>query len=222
MTPATASDNGAITGFALQSQGTYTGTISVNSATGVVSLSNAGPIGTQTITVRATDNAARRRTQASRFPLRRAALDSLDAKSPASPAARSRDRAAQPDGKLIIAGTFNSVLGSHTQQYRAAQQRWDARHGFNPMRTAPFRAWSCKRMAKCCSAECSPPFSLTGHLPQPRGIGSHESMPTDVDNSFDPSANGGDEGVAIQADGKVLLGGAFTTLQHGAASATHE
>src|SRR4029077_16801740 len=53
--PATSSDNGTMS-FALLSQGTYTGTISVNSGTGAVSLSNAGPVGTSTITVRATDN----------------------------------------------------------------------------------------------------------------------------------------------------------------------
>ncbi len=53
--PTAASDNGNITGYAVQSQGTYTGTISVN-ASGVVSFSNAKPGGTHTITIRATDN----------------------------------------------------------------------------------------------------------------------------------------------------------------------
>ena len=53
--PATATDNGSITGYAVQSQGTYTGTISVNSS-GVVSISNAAPVGAHTITIRATDN----------------------------------------------------------------------------------------------------------------------------------------------------------------------
>ncbi|HNG29262.1 MAG TPA: FG-GAP-like repeat-containing protein, partial [Blastocatellia bacterium] len=53
--PTTATDNGSINSFAVQSQGTYTGTISVN-ASGVVSISNAAPVGNHTITVRATDN----------------------------------------------------------------------------------------------------------------------------------------------------------------------
>lgn len=43
------------TGYAVQSQGTYAGTISVN-ASGVVSVSNAAPPGTYTVTIRATDN----------------------------------------------------------------------------------------------------------------------------------------------------------------------
>ncbi|MBI1759805.1 MAG: CSLREA domain-containing protein, partial [Acidobacteria bacterium] len=49
-------DNGAVSTIALLSQGTYTGTISVNNGTGVVSFSNAKPGGTHTITLRVTDN----------------------------------------------------------------------------------------------------------------------------------------------------------------------
>ena len=55
--PATGpSDNGTISAIVLQSQGTYTGTIAVNNTTGVVSISNAAPGGTHTITVRISDN----------------------------------------------------------------------------------------------------------------------------------------------------------------------
>ncbi len=53
--PSTATDNGSISSYAVQSQGLYTGTISVN-ASGVVSISNAAPVGMHTITIRATDN----------------------------------------------------------------------------------------------------------------------------------------------------------------------
>jgi CSLREA domain-containing protein len=55
--PATGpTDNGSISSIVLQSQGTYTGTISVDNSTGVVSISNAAPVGTHTIRIRATDN----------------------------------------------------------------------------------------------------------------------------------------------------------------------
>ena len=55
--PATGpSDNLSVASIVLQSQGTYTGTISVDNGTGVVSISNAAPIGSHTITIRATDN----------------------------------------------------------------------------------------------------------------------------------------------------------------------
>ena len=50
------SDNGSVSTIAVQSQGTFTGTVMVNNTTGIVSISNAGPVGTHTITIRATDN----------------------------------------------------------------------------------------------------------------------------------------------------------------------
>jgi hypothetical protein len=55
--PATGpSDNGSVSTIVVQSQGTYTGTISVDNVTGVISISNATPNGSHTITIRATDN----------------------------------------------------------------------------------------------------------------------------------------------------------------------
>ena len=56
--PATGpSDNGSTPPVvALLSAGTYTGTLTVNAATGAVSFSNAQPAGSHTITIRATDN----------------------------------------------------------------------------------------------------------------------------------------------------------------------
>ncbi|HWS87865.1 MAG TPA: choice-of-anchor Q domain-containing protein [Pyrinomonadaceae bacterium] len=53
------SDNGSVSSVVLQSQGTYTGTVSVDNATGAVTFSNAAPVGTHAITVRATDNCGR-------------------------------------------------------------------------------------------------------------------------------------------------------------------
>src|SRR4029079_14136477 len=50
--PATGpADNGSLSSIAVQSHGTYTGTISVNNTTGVVSVSNAAPAGSHTIVV---------------------------------------------------------------------------------------------------------------------------------------------------------------------------
>src|SRR6185369_929170 len=55
--PATGpSDDGPFVFLAVQSVGTYTGTISVDNTFGRVSISNAAPAGTHTITIRATDN----------------------------------------------------------------------------------------------------------------------------------------------------------------------
>ncbi|MBK7598203.1 MAG: ExeM/NucH family extracellular endonuclease [Acidobacteria bacterium] len=54
--PATGpSDNGSVSTIIVQSKGTFTGTVAVNAA-GVVTISNAAPLGSHTITIRATDN----------------------------------------------------------------------------------------------------------------------------------------------------------------------
>ncbi len=64
--PATGpSDNGSVTSIVLLSQGSYTGTVSVNNGTGVVSISGAKLGGTHTITIRATDNCGNAVTDAS-------------------------------------------------------------------------------------------------------------------------------------------------------------
>ena len=57
ISPATGpSDNGTITSIVRQPGDTYTGGFSVNNSTGVVTLTDAAPVGTHTITIRATDN----------------------------------------------------------------------------------------------------------------------------------------------------------------------
>lgn len=50
------SDNGSINGILVQSTGTYSGGIVVNPSTGVITISNAAPIGNHSITIRAIDN----------------------------------------------------------------------------------------------------------------------------------------------------------------------
>ncbi|MFA5683362.1 MAG: hypothetical protein WCZ65_00660 [Lysobacteraceae bacterium] len=49
-------DNGSISSLAVQSSGTFTGSVAVNTGSGIVNLNNAAPTGTHTITIRATDN----------------------------------------------------------------------------------------------------------------------------------------------------------------------
>src|SRR5205085_8444164 len=63
VTPSAApADNGSIANIVASAPG-FTGTFSVNPATGVVNVSNAGPSGTFTVTVTATDNCGLTATQ---------------------------------------------------------------------------------------------------------------------------------------------------------------
>ena len=54
--PTTLSDNGPLVLTSVAGAGTYTGTLSIGATGGVLSLSNAAPVGAHTITVRAADN----------------------------------------------------------------------------------------------------------------------------------------------------------------------
>jgi CSLREA domain-containing protein len=64
VTPSAApADNGSITGASATASGAFTGTLSVNSATGVVTISNANPGGSFTVSVTFTDNCGATSTQ---------------------------------------------------------------------------------------------------------------------------------------------------------------
>jgi hypothetical protein len=56
ITPATGPTDTNLSSITVLSTGTYTGGISVNNTTGVVAISNAAPLGSHTITIRATDS----------------------------------------------------------------------------------------------------------------------------------------------------------------------
>jgi parallel beta-helix repeat protein len=101
--PTTATDNGSITGYTVQSQGTYTGTISVN-ASGVVSISNAAPVGNHTITIRATDNCGA--TTNAQFML---TVNSTNTAPTFTPAAAISRQQGSPAGAAITVGTVSDA-----------------------------------------------------------------------------------------------------------------
>jgi hypothetical protein len=97
--PATGpSDNGTITSIVVQSQGGYTGGISVNPTTGIVTITNAAPIGSHAITIRATDNCGA--TRDASFTL------TVDNTAPTfTPAAPITRQQGSPGGAPVVVGT---------------------------------------------------------------------------------------------------------------------
>jgi hypothetical protein len=99
--PATGpADNGSIASIVVQSQGTYTGGISVNGATGVITISNAAPIGAHTITIRATDNCGA--TRDASFTL--TVNNTPPSFTPAAPISRQQG---SPGGAAVTVGTVS-------------------------------------------------------------------------------------------------------------------
>ena len=140
--------------------------------------------------------------------------------------------AVQADGKVLLAGDFTRVTGSGSQQASTPRDRI-ARLNANGSLDTGFDP-------KANSLVCSVAVQVDGKVLlggyfstlQPNGADAPVTrnyiarLHADgmLDPGFDPNANSGVLGVVLQADGKVLLGGYFSTLQPngaGAASTRH-
>lgn len=212
VTPASASDNGSITDFSLVSQGTYTGTIFINPLTGVVSFSNAAPAGSHTITIRATDNCGLTKDASFTLPVfDSAALDSLDLQ--LQGAGYVRDTALQPDGKLIIAGGFDHVLGVVRNNIARLNADGTLDMGFDPNAlTGDVNCVVVQPDGKILVGGIFTDLRPNGVFAQRQRLARLNSDGT-VDPTFDPEANNGVNCMVLQPDGKILVGGSFTALQ---------
>ena len=130
--------------------------------------------------------------------------------------------AVQPDGKIIIGGNFTSVLGVPRSNLARLNADGTLDMGFDPKANGD--VW-----AVAVQADGQVLIGGTFTTLQPNGAGAATvrsriaRLHADgtLDMGFDPKANDWVRSVAVQADGKVLLGGFFTTLQpNGAAAAT--
>ena len=130
--------------------------------------------------------------------------------------------AVQPDGKIILAGGFSSVLGVPRNNIARVNADGTLDTGFDPKANGNVESVAMQADGK---------VLLGGNFTtlQPNGAGSttvrnhvaRVNADGTLDTGFDPKANADVYCVAIQADGKILLGGNFTTLQpNGAGAAT--
>ncbi|MCX6953369.1 MAG: YDG domain-containing protein, partial [Verrucomicrobia bacterium] len=130
----------------------------------------------------------------------------------------------QPDGKIIIAGWFSSVLGVTRNGIARLNADGTLDAGFNPNPNA-----GCVIFSVALQADGKIVIAGGFTTLQPNGAGSPTARGNiarlnadgSLDTGFDPKANATLYSAVLQSDGKVLLGGSFTTLQpNGAASAT--
>ncbi|MEQ1750695.1 MAG: choice-of-anchor D domain-containing protein, partial [Prosthecobacter sp.] len=130
--------------------------------------------------------------------------------------------AVQPDGKTIIAGSFSSVLGQARGNIARLNADGSLDAGFDPKANGE---------VACVAVQADGKILLGGLFTtlQPNGavIATSRSRIArlnadgSLDTGFDPNASSAVRSVALQTDGKILLGGGFTSLKpNGAASAT--
>ena len=121
----------------------------------------------------------------------------------------------QPDGKILVGGEF-TALGQGVPRKYIGRINTDGTvdTGFNPGAGAPVKALALQPDGKVLvggafnSLSDSKGSSSRWHLGRFRPDGS-------LDADFDPGANGDVTAFGLQADGKILVGGAFTTLGGG-------
>jgi uncharacterized delta-60 repeat protein len=130
----------------------------------------------------------------------------------------------QPDGKAILCGVFTALQpnGAATATARGRIARLNA-DGTLDLSFDP----NANSIVNSVALQADGKVVLSGEFTalQPNGAVSattrnrvaRVNADGTLDLSFDPNANGTVRSVALQADGKVLLGGAFTMLQPGGA-----
>ena len=118
--------------------------------------------------------------------------------------------AVQPDGKILIGGNFTQRLGRGAQQHCPVEHGRHTRHWLlTRTRTASCLMQSrCRRTARFWWA-ASLPNSIGG---QPRNRIARLDPTTGLADSFDPNADASVSAIAVQADGKILVGGHFTSV----------
>src|SRR5438876_706322 len=128
--------------------------------------------------------------------------------------------AVQPDGKIVVGGTFSTLGGGRTgtttrKHIGRLNPDGTLELGFNP---------GANDVVDALAVQADGKIVVGGFFTTLGGGGSGTSVRNHIarvnpdgtlDTSFDPGANAEITCLAIQADGKILVGGSFTTLGGG-------
>src|SRR5947209_4590617 len=110
----------------------------------------------------------------------------------------------QPDGKILIGGSFTTVLGV-TRNNIARLNPDGTLDAFNPNANGTVYAIAVQADGKILAGGL---FTSIGG--QTRNNIARLDATTGLADSFDPNANGQVDSIAVQADGKILAGGDFS------------
>ena len=113
----------------------------------------------------------------------------------------------QPDGKILIAGSFTSVLGQPRNNIARLNADGTLDAGFNP---------NANNTVSSVVVQADGQILLGGNFTTVGGTTRNRIARVDaagaLDAGFDPDANSIVRSVVVQADGRILLGGQFTTV----------
>ena len=115
--------------------------------------------------------------------------------------------AVQPDGKIVIGGSFTSVLGVARNNIARLNTDGTLDTTFDPNANNEVDAVAVTAEGKILA---SGTFSSIGG--QPRDYMARLDATTGAADSFNPNPNDRVNAISVQADGKILAGGNFTTI----------
>ena len=115
--------------------------------------------------------------------------------------------ALQPDGKILIAGTFSFVGGQPRSSIARLNPDGTLDTAFNPNPTGGVSVFAVQADGKILVGG-----SFTSIGGQTRNNIARLDGTTGLADSFDPNANGGVSTLIVQANGKILVGGSFTSI----------
>ncbi len=119
----------------------------------------------------------------------------------------------QPDGKILVGGVFTTIGGEPRNHFARLNPSGTIDSEFNPNVNGPVSGIALQADGKillCGSFTSLHPLNVT--LSVNRFYIARLNADGTLDNSFDPDANNTVAAIALQSDGKILIGGTFTTL----------
>lgn len=123
-----------------------------------------------------------------------------------------RSLVVQPDGKILAAGSFNSFNGASAPCLARFNPDWTIDTGFHQQSTCMHDIWSLALQPDG-KILASGPFDSYDNVPVARVV--RLNSDGTVDPTFTASGTGPDigaESLAVAPDGKIILGGRFTTF----------
>jgi uncharacterized delta-60 repeat protein len=121
--------------------------------------------------------------------------------------------AVQPDGKIVIGGTFSSILGVPRNNIARLNPDGTLDTAFDPNANARVGSIAVQANGKILAGgDFSSQFGMPTIGGQTRNRIARLDATTGAADGFDPNANNTVYAIAVQADGKILAGGLFTSI----------
>jgi uncharacterized delta-60 repeat protein len=126
----------------------------------------------------------------------------------------------QADGKILVGGAFTTLDGDLTLRNRIARLNADGSvdSTFDPDANVDVSALALQGDGKILIGGA---FTTLAGGATTRNYVARLNTDGTVDSTFNPNASWGVYALAVQADGKILVGGGFTTLDGGATVRSH-